>query len=68
MMNHTQKDIGDTFVTSFYWNDGNSGSNHCNCHAVQWDATGQDPSESPIYQVGQILLVSNKDGVFNSHN
>jgi len=58
-----QKDIGDTFVTSFIGTV-NSGSNLLTVMSPV-GSTGQDPSISPIYQTGQIVTCD-KDGVFSS--
>ena len=58
-----QKDIGDTFVTSFIGTV-NSGSNLLTVMSPV-GSTGQDPGESPIYKTGQIVTCD-KDGVFSS--
>jgi len=58
-----QKDIGDTFVTSFIGTV-NSGSNQLTVMSPV-GSTGQDPSVSPIYQTGQIVTCD-KDGVFTT--
>ena len=58
-----QKDIGDTFITSFIGTV-NSGSNLLTVMSPV-GSTGQDPGESPIYKTGQIVTCD-KDGVFSS--
>ena len=58
-----QKDIGDTFVTSFIGTV-NSGSNLLTVMSPV-GSTGQDPEVSPIYKTGQIVT-SDKDGVFSN--
>ena len=58
-----QKDIGDTFVTSFIGTV-NSGSNLLTVMSPV-GSTGQDPSVSPIYQSGQ-LITCDKEGVLTS--
>ena len=58
-----QKDIGDTFVTSFIGTV-NSGSNLLTVMSPV-GSTGQDPSSSPVYKAGQ-LVTCDKDGVFTS--
>jgi len=58
-----QKDIGDTFVTSFIGTV-NSGSNLLTVMSPV-GSTGQDPSSSPVYKAGQIVTCD-KDGVFSS--
>ena len=55
-----QKDIGDTFVTSFIGTV-NAGSNQLTVMSPV-GSTGQDPSVSPIYQSGQIVTCE-KEGV-----
>ena len=58
-----QKDIGDTFVTSFIGTI-TSGSNSLTVMSPV-GSTGQDPVLSPIYKTGQIVTCD-KDGVFSS--
>jgi len=58
-----QKDIGDTFVTSFIGTV-NSGDNKLTVMSPV-GSTGQDPSVSPIYQTGQIVTCD-KEGVFST--
>ena len=58
-----QKDIGDTFVTSFIGTV-NIGSNQLTVMSPV-GSTGQDPVLSPIYKTGQIVTCD-KDGVFSS--
>ena len=58
-----QKDIGDTFVTSFIGTV-NSGSNQLTVMSPV-GSTGQDPSVSPIYQTGQIVRCD-KEGVLTT--
>jgi hypothetical protein len=58
-----QKDIGDTFVTSFIGTV-NSGSNLLTVMSPV-GSTGQDPGESPIYKTGQIVTCD-KEGVFST--
>jgi len=60
-----QKDIGDTFVTSFIGTV-NSGSNQLTVMSPV-GSTGQDPSVSPIYQTGQIVRCD-KEGVIVGTN
>ena len=52
-----QKDIGDTFVTSFIGTV-NAGSNKLTVMSPV-GSTGQDPEVSPIYQTGQIVTCDN---------
>ncbi len=58
-----QKDIGDTFVTSFIGTV-NAGSNLLTVMSPV-GSTGQDPGESPIYKTGQIVTCD-KEGVFST--
>jgi len=58
-----EKDIGDTFVTSFIGTI-SPGSNLLTVMSPV-GSTGQDPSVSPIYQSGQ-LVTCDKEGVFPS--
>jgi hypothetical protein len=58
-----QKDIGDTFVTSFIGTV-NSGDNKLTVMSPV-GSTGQDPSVSPIYQTGQIVRCD-KEGVLTT--
>ena len=58
-----QKDIGDTFVTSFIGTV-NSGSNLLTVMSPV-GSTGQDPGMSPIYKTGQIVTCD-KEGVFST--
>ena len=58
-----QKDIGDTFVTSFIGTV-NSGSNLLTVMSPV-GSTGQDPEVSPIYKTGQIVTCD-KEGVFST--
>jgi hypothetical protein len=58
-----QKDIGDTFVTSFIGTV-NSGSNQLTVMSPV-GSTGQDPEVSPIYKTGQIVTCD-KEGVFST--
>jgi|LUMU01.1.fsa_nt_gb hypothetical protein len=58
-----QKDIGDTFVTSFIGTV-NSGSNQLTVMSPV-GSTGQDPGMSPIYKTGQIVTCD-KDGVLTT--
>jgi len=60
-----QKDIGDTFVTSFIGTV-NSGSNQLTVMSPV-GSTGQDPDVSPIYQTGQIVRCD-KEGVIVGTN
>jgi len=58
-----QKDIGDTFVTSFIGTV-NAGSNKLTVMSPV-GSTGQDPEVSPIYKTGQ-LVTCDKDGVLTT--
>ena len=58
-----QKDIGDTFVTSFIGTV-SPGSNLLTVMSPV-GSTGQDPEVSPIYKTGQIVTCD-KDGVFTT--
>jgi len=58
-----QKDIGDTFVTSFIGTV-TAGDNKLTVMSPV-GSTGQDPGMSPIYKTGQIV-VCDKEGVFST--